>query len=190
MSDTYPQPEVSDPTKIEITALKAPQDTKAFPKTEKPKLDNRHLFRQLVVQRLYNWDYSDRNQLDRQVRELEPATDLEFDKLSNKINKRLLKSEVKIEETATEVWNKKADLDKIIAEFATAWPIEQINLVDLQILRLALYEGFVASTVPRKVAIDEAIELARDFGGDSNTKFVSGVLGNIYNREGEPENEA
>lgn len=72
------------------------------------------------------------------------------------------------------------DLDQKIQQYAPQWPIEQIQSVDLEILRIALWEGFVAKITPPKVAIDEAIEIAKDFGGDSSSKFVNGVLGSIY----------
>jgi N utilization substance protein B len=55
-----------------------------------------------------------------------------------------------------------------------------MKLVDLQILRISIFEGFLAKITPPKVAIDEAIEIARDFGGEVSSKFVSGVLGAIY----------
>ena len=71
-------------------------------------------------------------------------------------------------------------IDEIIKEYAPQWPISQMKLVDLQILRIAIFEGFVKKITPPKVAIDEAIEIARDFGGEVSSKFVSGVLGAIY----------
>lgn len=72
------------------------------------------------------------------------------------------------------------DIDKIIVKYAPQWPIEQMKLVDLQILRIAIFEGFTNKITPPKVAIDEAIEVARDFGGEVSAKFVNGVLGAIY----------
>ena len=71
-------------------------------------------------------------------------------------------------------------IDKIIVKYASQWPIEQMKLVDLQILRIAIFEGFEAKITPPKVAIDEAIEVARDFGGEVSSKFINGVLGAIY----------
>jgi N utilization substance protein B len=72
------------------------------------------------------------------------------------------------------------DIDNIIKTFAPQWPISQMKLVDLQILRMAIYEGFISKITPPKVAIDEAIELAKEFGGETSSKFVNGVLGAIY----------
>ncbi len=74
-------------------------------------------------------------------------------------------------------------INKIIIKHAPQWPVEQMKLVDLQILRIAIYEGFQAKITPPKVAIDEAIEVARDFGGEVSSKFVNGVLGAIYEEE-------
>ncbi|MFA5633603.1 MAG: transcription antitermination factor NusB [Candidatus Dojkabacteria bacterium] len=74
-------------------------------------------------------------------------------------------------------------INKIIIKYAPQWPVEQMKLVDLQILRIAIYEGFQAKITPPKVAIDEAIEVARDFGGEVSSKFVNGVLGAIYEEE-------
>lgn len=75
------------------------------------------------------------------------------------------------------------DLDYKIETYAPQWPIEQIQKVDLEILRIALWEGFLSKTTPPKVAIDEAIEIAKEFGGDSSSKFVNGVLGAIYEKD-------
>ncbi len=70
-------------------------------------------------------------------------------------------------------------IDGIIREFAPAWPIDQISLVDRNILRLAIYEILLDNRVPVKVAINEAVELAKKFGGDNSSKFVNGVLGSV-----------
>lgn len=79
-------------------------------------------------------------------------------------------------------------LDKIIEKAAPQWPLEQIAIVDRNVLRLGLYELLFGNReeVPPKVAINEAIELAKSFGGDSSGKFVNGVLGTIYREIGEP----
>lgn len=90
---------------------------------------------------------------------------------------------------------KLAGLDKIIAKAAPQWPIEQISIVDRNILRIGLYELLYEDkkAVPPKVAINEAIELAKNFGGESSGKFVNGVLGTIYKEisknDPEPEEE-
>jgi N utilization substance protein B len=83
------------------------------------------------------------------------------------------------------------EIDKIIEKAAPQWPLDQIAMVDRNVLRLGLYELLFGnrSEVPPKVAINEAIELAKSFGGDSSGKFVNGVLGTVYREIGEPGKE-
>ncbi len=79
-------------------------------------------------------------------------------------------------------------IDRLIEKCAPEWPLEQIASVDRAILRLGIYELLFGDydEVPPKVAINEAIELAKSFGSDSTPKFVNGVLGTIYREMGEP----
>ena len=74
------------------------------------------------------------------------------------------------------------DIDNHIKNYAAAWPIEQIALVDRNILRLAIFEILIDNKVPVKVAINEAVELAKIFGSDNSPKFVNGVLGSVSAR--------
>jgi N utilization substance protein B len=77
--------------------------------------------------------------------------------------------------------NEQKMLDEIWLKFATNWPLEQIPLVEVSIIRLAVYElTNPYKDVPAKVAIDEAVELAKQFGGDNAGKFINGVLGSVY----------
>ena len=73
----------------------------------------------------------------------------------------------------------KDKIDQHIKNFATAWPLEQIPVVDRNILRLAIFEILLDNSVPIKVAINEAIELAKLFGSNNSPKFVNGVLGSV-----------
>jgi N utilization substance protein B len=73
----------------------------------------------------------------------------------------------------------KEKLDAQIHRYAPAWPIEQIAFIDRNILRLAIFEILIDNKIPVKVAINEAVELAKNFGGDSSSKFINGVLGAI-----------
>ena len=73
----------------------------------------------------------------------------------------------------------KERIDENIRSFAPAWPIEQIPVVDRNILRLAIFEILLDNKVPVKVAINEAVELAKAFGSDNSAKFVNGVLGSV-----------
>ena len=99
---------------------------------------------------------------------------------------RLLASERLAEESSafacelvSGVIRSKEEIDQNIQRFAPAWPIEQIPTVDRNILRLAIFEILFDKKVPIKVAINEAVELAKTFGGDNSSKFVNGVLGSI-----------
>jgi N utilization substance protein B len=74
-----------------------------------------------------------------------------------------------------------ADINQLIASFAPEGPLEQITVVDRNVLRIGIYElKFSKGEIPPKVAINEAIELAKSFGGESSGKFINGVLGSIY----------
>ena len=87
-------------------------------------------------------------------------------------------------ELAKKILAKKGSIDKKIGLAAPAWPIDKLNRIDLAILRLAVYE-LDNSETPPKVVIDEAVELAKEFGGESCSSFVNGVLGTIYKEKGE-----
>ena len=80
---------------------------------------------------------------------------------------------------AKKIYSKRKILDKKIQKAAISWPIDKLNKIDLAILRLSLYELENTNTPP-KVIIDEAVELAKEFGSESSPSFVNGVLGTIY----------
>lgn len=139
---------------------------------------NRHLSRSIVLQSLFEWDLNDLDKkateevLERNVAEFAPnKTDTPF--MSKLLNGVLAK---------------RPELDLVIEKAAPDWPIDRISPVDRNILRLGLYELLFAdrAEVPAKVAINEAIELAKQFGGDNSSRFVNGVLGAVYKEIGEP----
>lgn len=139
---------------------------------------NRHLSRSIVLQSLFEWDLNTLEKkavhevLGRNVAEFAPnKTDLPF-----------------MEKLLDGVMAKQPELDLIIEKAAPDWPIDRISPVDRNILRLGLYELLFAdrNEVPAKVAINEAIELAKQFGGDNSSRFVNGVLGAVYKEIGEP----
>ena len=134
--------------------------------------DPRHLSRQIAIQKLFAWDFNKEN-INPNIGEFNP------DELANidEIEDYLLEM---VDDITKGVLENKENIDNLITEYAPQWPIKQMKLVDLQILRVAIFEGFVGKTVPPKVAIDEAIELAKEFGEEVNGKFVNGVLGAIY----------
>lgn len=76
-------------------------------------------------------------------------------------------------------------LDRFIAEHAPEWPLDQVAVIDRNILRIALWEFAVYGQTPLKVAINEAVELAKEFGSDSTPRFVNGVLGSLAARQNE-----
>ena len=139
---------------------------------------NRHLSRSIVLQSLFEWDLNTLDKkaveevLERNVAEFAPnKTDVPF-------MGKLLDG----------VMAKQSELDLVIEKAAPEWPIDRISPVDRNILRLGLFELLFADRkeVPAKVAINEAIELAKQFGGDNSSRFVNGVLGAVYKEIGEP----
>jgi len=83
------------------------------------------------------------------------------------------------QELVTGVIQNKEKIDQNIQSFAPAWPVKQIPVIDRNILRLAIFEILIDNKVPVKVAINEAVELAKTFGSDNSFKFVNGVLGSV-----------
>jgi N utilization substance protein B len=86
-----------------------------------------------------------------------------------------------LNDVARKVVSKLSEIDSVIQASATEWPIDKLNKIDLAILRLAVYELQNTNTPP-KVVIDEAVELAKEYGADSSPAFVNGVLGTIYKK--------
>lgn len=140
---------------------------------------NRHLCRSLAMQILFELDFHEEHPAKivdqavlRVVDEFAPG----IDDLSY------------VRELVDGVISHQTKIDQVIEKAAPDWPLEQIAAVDRNILRLGLYELIFAdrSDVPAKVAINEAIELAKTFGGESSGRFVNGVLGTVYKEMGEP----
>ena len=143
---------------------------------------SRHLARSIAMQSLFEWDFNGKDPkelaevIDGNKQEFGPGLDEEYAFID-----RLVKGTV----------DNLDKIDAIIEKAAPAWPIAQITAVDRAVLRLGLYELLFGTReeVPPKVAINEAIELAKAFGGESSGKFVNGVLGTIYREIGEPGKE-
>ena len=140
----------------------------------KEKSDPRHLARIVAIQKMFERQFKN-GDISKGYEEEYSNSDLaeidEFEKFDEELLERLLAGAEKSQ----------GEADEIIKKFASQWPIEQIPKVDLQILRLAIYEGFIGEITPRKVAVDEAIELAKELGGPNSAKFINGVLGNLVN---------
>lgn len=138
---------------------------------------NRHLARTLAMQVIFNWDFKNAKKKD--LPEIEKFvfdnfapnfSDIDFSKkLIDNVFKNLKK------------------IDEYIVKYAPEWPLEQITNVDRTILRVGVYELIFDPDIPAKVAINEAVEIAKTYGGDSSGKFVNGVLGSIFKDTGELE---
>lgn len=140
--------------------------------------DPRHLARILALQELFSKDF---NKDALSIEKISTEELLEINEITE-YNKDLY------EKIITGVTEKPDEIDNLIKKYAPQWPTSQMKLVDLQILRIAILEGFILDITPPKVAIDEAIEIAKDFGGDISSKFVNGVLGAIYEETKKEEN--
>lgn len=131
---------------------------------------NRHLARTVALQILYQWDFKGMPP----GRLFEIAQDVLKEYDSNLENKEF------IFELIEGVQKNLKEIDEMIIKYAPEWPIEKITIIDRNVLRLGMYELKFSKGVPSKVAINEAIELAKAFGSESSGKFVNGVLGAVY----------
>lgn len=135
-------------------------------------MSSRHLSRTLALQTLYEWDFNHLPKdkvtplIERMIREFGPG----------------LEDKSFVYVIIQGVIQNIGEINKMIAESAPEWPLEQITVIDRNILRIGIYELKYSRDIPPKVAINEAIELAKKFGGDSSGKFVNGVLGTIYKK--------
>lgn len=138
-------------------------------------MSSRHLSRSLVLQTLFEWDfYTGENQEKKDIKSI-------FKRNIETIGSGLEDIEYpkKLLEGILEHWDQ---INQLIIEGAPEWPLNKINIIDRNVLRIGIYELLFADKkeVPSKVAINEAVELAKVFGGDSSKRFVNGVLGTIY----------
>jgi N utilization substance protein B len=141
-------------------------------------MSNRHLARSIVLQTLFEWDFRNYGEggvtdvISRDCEEFAPGMgDFSF-----------------VEKLVKGILAKRSDIDTIIVKAAPDWPLDKISTIDRNILRIGLYELLFSDRgeVPAKVAINEAIELAKTYGGENSGKFVNGVLGSVYKELGEP----
>ncbi|MBI2099277.1 transcription antitermination factor NusB [Candidatus Uhrbacteria bacterium] len=133
-------------------------------------MSNRHLARTIAMQTLYEWDFNGKK------------NDLAYKAMEHNLKEFAPEFEGKgfVKELIDGVLKDIEAIDALITQYAPEWPLDHITVVDRNILRLGLYELKFSETVPSKVAINEAIELAKSFGGESSGRFVNGVLGAIY----------
>lgn len=133
-------------------------------------MSNRHLSRTIALQSLYQWDF-----LGMPEGKLPEIIAFNREEFAPKFE-----DEGFIEELVQGVVDNRPALDKTITKFAPNWPLESITVVDRNVLRLGVFELMLHERIPAKVAINEAIELAKGFGGQASGRFVNGVLGAIY----------
>ncbi len=130
---------------------------------------NRHLSRVIIMQTLYEWDFRPKGDITdikkRNIDNYKEDADAEF-----------------IDKTIDGVRNNLKETDELITKAAPEWPLEQISAIDKTILRIAIYEILHSDDVPPKVAINEAVELGKTFGGENSSKFINGVLGTVYRK--------
>lgn len=133
----------------------------------KLKVDPRHAARKLALTSIFCWLFSEPQEEETLIlsKELLEESDPDF-ALAMEIISGVKKS--------------KKEIDEIIGQCAPDWPLDKISKIDLVILRIAIFELLYSkSKVPDKVAVDEAVELAKEFGNDTSSKFVNGVLGTV-----------
>lgn len=146
-------------------------------------MSNRHLSRSIVLQTLFEWDFPSVDSRHADKEDIYQIFEKNITEFASGTNDRpFMDALLKL------VLSKQKELDTLIEKAAPDWPIDKIAPVDRNILRIGLAELLFAdrNEVPPKVAINEAIELAKSFGGDASGKFVNGVLGAVYKEMGEP----
>lgn len=131
---------------------------------------NRHLGRMIVMQTLYQWDFGGKKDAD-----LPNVLEYNLKEFAPEFEDRVF-----VESMLKGVLKNRGEIDGMIVTYAPQWPLAQITVIDRNILRIGVYELKFASEIPAKVAINESIELAKTFGGESSGKFVNGVMGAIF----------
>lgn len=150
-------------------------------------MSNRHLSRSIAMQSLYEWDFKN-SLLDKSGGKNKFSKE-ELDKITMNNVKEYgpgAENDDFVSEVIGGVFKNLKKIDLIMKRLAPEWPIGQITMIDRNIIRIGIYELMFSKRkdVPPKVAINEAIELAKTFGGGSSGKFVNGVLGTLYKEIG------
>lgn len=154
-------------------------------------MGSRHLSRTIVFQSFFEWDfYASLFTAEERAEFMKTGRTFELkDIVERQIREhQAAKGWTFIERLTQAITEHRARIDEIITKAAPKWPLEQITLVDRNVLRLGIAELLFGDykEVPPKVAINEAIEVAKSFGGGASGKFINGVLGTIYKEIGEP----
>jgi len=140
-------------------------------------MSNRHLARTIAMQTLFAWDFN-----GKKTEGLDDLISENFKNFAPQFNDGGF-----VRETVEGVIGHLEEIDNSIKKYATEWPLDQITTVDRNVLRIGIYELLFNEKIPPRVAINEAIEIAKAFGGESSGKFINGVLGAIYNNMPEAE---
>ncbi|MFA6257786.1 MAG: transcription antitermination factor NusB [Candidatus Paceibacterota bacterium] len=152
---------------------------------------NRHLSRSIVLQTLFEWDFTLSNK--KNTNQTIPTVDEIKEVLKRNLKEFApgFEDDVFVFSLIDQILKKRAVIDEIIEKAAPDWPLDKISIIDRNILRIGLVELIFGDRkeVPPKVAINEAIELAKTFGGENSSKFINGVLGAVYKEIGEPGKE-
>lgn len=142
---------------------------------------SRHLLRTIALQSLYEWDFHKKDSGETPIEEIAERNTKEF-------APGIEEGDFVVKLTKG-VMDKMKEIDPKIEKAAPEWPIDQVSLIDRNILRLGIFELLYDDDIPPKVAINEAIELAKAYGTDASSKFINGVLGTIYRTENVQEPE-
>lgn len=137
---------------------------------------NRHLGRIVALQTLYEQDF--RQEAGDKTFDIAEVLDRNMSRYRETIDDQAF-----IKQLTEGVTKRQAELDKVLQPLAPEWPIEQIARMDRVVLRMGAYELMHAKDVPPKVVINEAVELAKAFGGDNSSKFINGVLGSLLRQQ-------
>ena len=133
-------------------------------------MSNRHLSRTIAMQSLFAWDFNGQG-----AEGLDDIVLENFNNFAPNFNDGGF-----VMELIDGVRDHLEEIDDYIRKYATEWPLEQITVVDRNVLRIGIYEILYSPTIPPRVAINESIEIAKAFGGNSSGKFINGVLGAIF----------
>ena len=134
-------------------------------------MSKRHIARSIAMQSLYQWDFK-----GQQTATL-PAI---IEQILSEFGEGLTNEKKYVRKTVAGVIDHLKEIDALIAQYAPHWPLAQISFIDRNILRVGIYEMNFTTDIPAKVAINEAIEIAKTYGGSSSGKFVNGILGAMY----------
>jgi N utilization substance protein B len=133
--------------------------------------DPRHTSRKLALSSIFSWSFAEPD-IEKNIQASAEILEEEGIDYDDELTKFLVDG----------VREHREEIDRIIEECAPDWPIDKIAKIDLVILRIAIFEVLFGKKTPIKVAIDEAVEIAKEFGNDTSHKFVNGVMGTVVER--------